>query len=311
MNYSWSWKPNHSSRLGSNRFATLFTIGLVALAVFGISVPAAFAGGGKKKSDNPLPRKEKILKTFVKEFVPITPGKKKFPATFQMGSKDGGENEQPVHKVTLSSPFAIAKYEVTQELYHVVMGNNPSKWTGPRNSVEMVTWKDAKTFCEKATTALRKRKLIGADEEIRLPSEAEWEYCCRAGTTTAYSFGDKVADLGEYAWYKENSKGNDPPVGVKKANPWGLYDMHGYIWEWCADDWHPNHKNAPANGEPRSIPRSQKKVIRGGSWATNAEQCRCAARAPMAVMGKDDKIGFRCVRAKVRKENKGDAKGGE
>ncbi|MGF1580367.1 MAG: formylglycine-generating enzyme family protein [Gemmataceae bacterium] len=306
MKCSWSWKvPCSATTHGTDQLVPLWKLGLVVLAFLAISQDNLWAGD-KKKPDDPFPRKEKIFKTFVNEFVAITPGKNKFPATFEMGSKNGGPDEQPVHKVTLAAPFAIAKYEVTQELYHVVMGENPSKWKGPRNSVEMTTWQDSTTFCKKVTEELRQRKLIAADEEIRLPSEAEWEYCCRAGTTTAYSFGDKVQDLTDYAWYKENSKGNDPPVGVKKPNAWGLYDMHGYIWEWCADDWHPNYKNAPTNGLYRSIPRSLKKVIRGGSWATNAAQCRCAARAPMAVTGKDDKIGFRCVRAKVRKMKEGE-----
>src|SRR5207248_9146766 len=109
----------------------------------------------------------------------------------------GPDTEKPVVTITLKSPFAMAKYEVTQELYEAVAGKNPSKWKGPRNSVEMVSWDEANDFCRKATAELRKRKLIGADEVIRLPSEAEWEYACRAGTTTRYSFGDDAKDLGD------------------------------------------------------------------------------------------------------------------
>ena len=174
-----------------------------------------------------------LLKTFVEELVLITPGEGKFPASFQMGAKEGGDaSEQPQHEVAFKYKFAIAKYEMPQNLYEAVMGTNPSRWKGPRNSVEMMSWKEANDFCQKITQQLRDRKLIGADEVIRLPTEAEWEYCCRAGTTTKYSFGDeaqqpgdvapKATRLGEYGWHTGNAAGNDPPVGALKPNPWGL-----------------------------------------------------------------------------------------
>jgi formylglycine-generating enzyme required for sulfatase activity len=262
----------------------------------------------KKKYEDPTPRKEAILKLFVEEFVNLTPGEGKFPASFQMGSRTGPDSAQPVHPVTFHYSFAIAKYEVTQELYHVIMGRNPSKWQGPRNSVEMMDWNQAVEFCKKATAELRQRKLIAADEEIRLPSEAEWEYACRAGTDTAYSFGDDVKELTKYCWYKENSKGYDPPVGAKMSNPWGLYDMHGYIWEWCADDWSETYEGAPADGSARTVPGEKDRVIRGGSWAHPADQCTSAFRAHVPATGYDDKIGFRGVLAKVKSGEKGGAK---
>src|SRR5207247_162521 len=133
------------------------------------------------------------------------------------------KDAQPVHEVKFAYSFYMAKYEVTQELYHVVMGDNPSKWKGLRNSAEMMNWTDSNKFCEKVTEMLRKRKLISVDEEIRLPSEAEWEYCCRAGSKTPYSFGEDLKKIGDYAWYKDNSKGHDPPVGAKKPNAWGFH----------------------------------------------------------------------------------------
>src|SRR5262245_666194 len=173
---------------------------------------------------------EPILKRFSDEFVTLTPGTDKFPASFRMGSAgDAPAAEKPAHAVTFAGPFAMARYEVTQELYEAIAGRNPSKWKGPRNSVEMVNWDEATEFCRQATTELRRRKLLGEDEVLRLPTEAEWEYACRAGTTTAYGFGDSADDLKAYAWFKDNSKGEDPPVGKKKPNAWGLYDMHGYV----------------------------------------------------------------------------------
>jgi formylglycine-generating enzyme required for sulfatase activity len=151
------------------------------------------------------------------------------------------------------------------------MGKNPAKWQGPRNSVEEVTWKDTDEFCRRATAELRKMKLIGEDEEIRLPTEAEWEYCCRAGTTTPYSFAD-AKDIKEYCWYKVNSPGNDPPVGSKKPNPWGLHEMHGYVSEWCLDGWHPDYEGAPADGSARVKKGGKEHVFRGGAFNSVADR---------------------------------------
>jgi formylglycine-generating enzyme required for sulfatase activity len=256
----------------------------------------AVHGGSDKKFPDPTPRKDAILKRCVEEFRLLVPDG---DAAFIMGTAKGGaDNERPAHKVTLNHVFAISKYEVTQELYHVVMGKNPARWQGPRNSVEMVAWDDAMRFCERLTRELRERKLIGAGETIRLPSEAEWEYACRAGTTTAFSFGDNVADLGEYSWYKKNAPGNDPPVGVKKANPLGLYDMHGYVSEWCLDAAHKNYEGAPADGSAWTDAKASERVIRGGSFADEPDVQRCAARQFVPADTRSDKIGFRCVKVK-------------
>ncbi len=262
------------------------------------------------------PEHLELLKTFVDEFVPITPGRGRYPQFFEMGSAHN-EQEQPVHRVTLVDDFSIAKFEVTQNLYSAVMGNNPSRWKGPRNSVEMMTWKEANEFCARATTLLREAKLIEADEMIRLPSEAEWEYCCRGGTSTEYSFGDrptidsdegdKASLLAAYAWHTGNAAGNDPPVGALKPNPWGLYDMHGYLWELTADDWHDSYNNAPADGtawtseeaEAEAAHRnSSKTVLRGGSWKDTHPLLRSAARRAFSTAARDDAVGFRCVRAR-------------
>ena len=179
-----------------------------------------------------------LLKTFRDEFILVTPGEGAFPAKFTMGSTGGPENERPAHEVTLQHRFHIAAYEVPQNLWEAVMGANPSKWKGPRNSVEMLSYDDAVEFCRRATDELRKAGLIEPKQVIRLPSEAEWEYTARAGTATRYSFGDDASNINDYAWHTGNAAGNDPPVGAKKPNAWKLYDAHGYLWEWCADSWH-------------------------------------------------------------------------
>ena len=193
----------------------------------------------------------------------------------------------------------MAKYEVTQELYHVVMGKNTAKFQGPRNGMDQVNWHEANEFCAKATKMLRDAKLIEAKERIRLPSEAEWEYCCRAGTTTAWSFGDDVTELGKYSWFKDNSAKEDPPVGKKAPNPWGLYDMHGYVWEWCADGWHPDYKDAPTDGSARGAGESKDRVIRGGAYPDPAEKLRSAYRHHVPAETRSGAIGFRCVKDKM------------
>ncbi len=248
----------------------------------------------------PPASREQVLKLFVEELVPLTPGQGKFPASFTLGSddKDAPAAERPAVQITLPQPFAIGRYEVTQELYQHIMGVNPAKWKGRRNSVEMVSWDEANDFCRKLTAELRQRKLIGGDEVIRLPSEAEWEYACRAGTTSAWSFGDKEADLGVHAWYSKNSKGYDPPVGQKKPNPWGLYDMHGYVSEWCSDAWSPTHQGADSRGRPRRSETARERVIRGGSFADSADANRSSFREGKAADTRSDRIGFRCVKAK-------------
>lgn len=270
---------------------------ILALAGLCFAIDAAAQGDKKVKLPDPTARKDAILKLFIDEFVPITPGKGKFPESFEMGTEKGGrDNERPQHKVTFKYSFAIAKYEVTQELYQVVMGKNPAEFQGLRNGMDRVTWNDAMEFCDKATQLLRAQKLIDKNDRIRLPSEAEWEYCCRAGTTTAWSFGDDVKELGKYSWFKENSPGVDPPVGKKLPNAWGLYDMHGYVWEWCRDVWHDDYKDAPSDGGARTKGESKQRVLRGGAYPDTPEMQRSAYRHHADANFKSGAIGFRCIK---------------
>ena len=223
----------------------------------------------------------RLLKTFRSEFVSITPGKGRFPGRFQVGCR---EAENTSRQITLKGAFEIAKYEVPQNLWQSVMGNNPSRWKGSRNSVEMVSIAEVREFCRKVTQQMRQAKLIEQNQVIRLPTEIEWEYVARAGTKTKYSFGDNADKLDDYAWSTQNAAGNDPPVGAKKPNPWGLYDVHGYLWEWCEA----TTKGAETDGK-------QTAVVRGGSWKDRAPQLRSCTRRVVEAGFKDDAVGFRCV----------------
>ena len=242
-----------------------------------------------------------LLKTFRDEFILVTPGEGAFPAKFTMGSTGGPENERPAHEVTLQHRFHIAAYEVPQNLWEAVMGANPSKWKGPRNSVEMLSYDDAVEFCRRATDELRKAGLIEPKQVIRLPSEAEWEYTARAGTATRYSFGDDASNINDYAWHTGNAAGNDPPVGAKKPNAWKLYDAHGYLWEWCADSWHADYTGAPTDGsawiakEATAGSDPTKGVLRSGSWKDKADKLTSTFRQPADKALKDDAVGLRCV----------------
>lgn len=245
----------------------------------------------------PTAEQRELLKTFRDEFIAVTPGEGKFPKSFRMGGgPDAPATERPARDVAIAKPFHIAKYEVPQNLWQAVMGSNPSRWKGPRNSAEMFTWDESVEFCKKATELMRAAKLIGPDEQIRMPTEAEWEYVARAGSTTAYSFGDDAQKLGEYGWFTGNAAGNDPPVGAKKPNAWGVYDVHGYLWEWCADHWHDSYEGAPADGAAWTAGgNSAQRVLRSGSWKDKADALRSGYRRPAAKDLKDDAVGLRCV----------------
>jgi len=190
---------------------------------------------------------------------------------FMMGSPESDDDawQNPRHKVRITKPFYLGVYEVTQAEYEEVTGENPSTFNGAGNPVEQVSWNDATEFCKK----------LSAKEEntYRLPTEAEWEYACRAGTTTRFSFGDDPASLGEYAWHKDNSGGKTHPVGEKKPNTLGLFDVHGNVAEWCVDSWGAN------------------RVRRGGCWGSTAKYCESSKRRRSIPEGRYDFQGFRVV----------------
>lgn len=217
--------------------------------------------------------------------------------TFMMGSPDelGDDEERPQHRVTVQS-FYMGKYEVTQAQYRAVMGTNPSHFKGDNLPVENVSWNDAKEFCRKLSQMTGK--------EYRLPSEAEWEYACRAGTATAFAFGDSISSKqanfdGYNGPYGGAAKGvnrrKTTQVGSFQPNGWGLYDMHGNVGEWVEDVSHENYNGAPADGSAwLSGGNSSNRVARGGSWAHFANSILSATRyTPWDTNFRYDGLGFR------------------
>jgi formylglycine-generating enzyme required for sulfatase activity len=212
---------------------------------------------------------------------------------FMMGSpdseKDRFNHEGPQHKVKISRGLWMGIYEVTQAQYQSVMGTNPSCFKGDNLPVETVSWDDAVEFCRRLSQK--------EDKTYRLPTEAEWEYACRAGTTTRFYYGDDLDEskLGEYAWYGSNSDGKTHPVGQKKSNAFGLYDMHGNVWEWCQDWYDEKYYSNKPEVDPPGPASGQYRVLRGGNWSGNALDCRVADRVNDSLSSRDNGIGFRVV----------------
>jgi formylglycine-generating enzyme required for sulfatase activity len=210
------------------------------------------------------------------------------PGTFLMGSpkeEKGRDANETQHKVTLTKGFYMGVYTVTQEEWQAVMGNNPSGLKGEENlPVEQVSWND----CDKFIKKVREK-----DKRLyRLPTEAEWEYACRAGTKTAYYFGDDKSMLGKFAWYSENNpERKTHPVGQKKPNEWGLYDMHGNLFQWC-QDWYGEY---PQNdlADPQGPEKGTSRVMRGGAWGNDPAACRSAFRLAYEPGRGNFIIGFR------------------
>jgi formylglycine-generating enzyme required for sulfatase activity len=238
------------------------------------------------------------------------------PGTFRMGSPtnevDGGAGPQTA--VTISRGYWMGKYEVTQGEYLAVMGNNPSIFNGVRHwptpgtdygtnlnrPVEFVSWFDASNYCATLTQRERGVGRIATNSVYRLPTEAEWEYACRAWTSTRFSYGDDpgYTNLTNYAWYSDSSGWTTHPVGQKLPNAWGLYDMHGYVWEWC-QDWADTYPGGTAI-DPQGPATGLGRVARGGffgGWPGSGYVCQSAVRIGYGPDSGVDGVGFRVVLA--------------
>ena len=210
---------------------------------------------------------------------------------FLMGSPEAEKDRKPEetqHEVTLTKPFYLGKFEVTQEQYQQVIGVNPNQFKGRDLPVEQVSWDDAQEFCKKASAR--------TGQTVRLPTEAEWERACRAGTKTTYYTGDSEADLDRAGWYNKNSNWTaqpvgQHPVGQKVPNAWGLYDMHGNVWEWCADRY--GDYGTGAVTDPQGAAEDRFRVVRGGAVFMDLRSCRSAGCHMDDPHWPDMNIGFR------------------
>jgi formylglycine-generating enzyme required for sulfatase activity len=229
--------------------------------------------------------------------------------SFLMGSDHGSPDESPRHRVTVD-PLVIDRYEVTQEEYEKFVIGNPSKFKDRKNPVERVRWVEAALYCNARSSD---EKLEPCYDEktfvcnfrangYRLPTEAEWEYVCRAGTDEEYSFGGNPSRLGDYAWFRDNSGERTHPVGTKRPNPWGLFDLYGNVGEWCQDVYDAKFYQTSSEETPCCAAGGSRRILRGGSYSAGADHCRSAGRAGEAPGNFADAcfsrpdIGFRCVR---------------
>jgi formylglycine-generating enzyme required for sulfatase activity len=210
---------------------------------------------------------------------------------FLMGSENGDEDEKPIRKVQISKPFYLGKYPVTQGQWQQVMGNNLSRFEGDLSRpVEQVSWEDGQQFLCK----LSERE---GGKPYRLPTEAEWEYACRAESREAYCFGEDVSQLKEYGWYSENAGGTTHPVGQLKPNAWGLYDVHGNVWEWV-QDWYARdyYKQRPnPDRDLQGLDVGKYRVVRGGSWSAQPQNARASSRLWFEPGLRYGRVSFRCA----------------
>lgn len=277
--------------------------------LLGISITAIAAETPNKLQDNlmgmnTLLENETIKNSIGMTFVTIPAGE------FLMGSADNDINaydvEKPQHPVVISKPYYMGRTEVTQAQWERVVGSNP--YTLPRSNPfyhsiagmkeritkpdhpATVSWHDAQQFIQKLNE-------MENTTRYRLPTEAEWEYAARAGTQTAYSFAGDADRLDDYAWYDEGfTRGGTHPVAMKKPNPWGLFDVHGNVWEWVQDWFAPNYPTTQTCVDPKGPAQGDERVVRGGSWHASATSWRTAFRKPYPPDYRGISIGFRVLR---------------
>jgi formylglycine-generating enzyme required for sulfatase activity len=262
------------------------------------------AGCGRQTEESQAGGVQVIKTRCGMDMVPIPAGQ------FTMGVSEGPVDAKPAHQVKVDG-FLMDQHEITQEAYQSVTGKNPSRRKNAKNPVEQVTWTAAVRFCnarsvQEGLTPCYNTNTWECDFSAtgyRLPTEAEWEYACRAGTRTQYYFGDNAEDLKSFAWFEGNSQAKPHPVGQRKPNAWGLYDMAGNVWEWCNDFYGPKYYRDSPMDNPRGPNQGEKRVLRGGAWSSSTGNCtswvrNCDEAGLTDVCLTMDSNGFRCVRRK-------------
>jgi formylglycine-generating enzyme required for sulfatase activity len=264
-----------------------------------IATSLAVAEGDRRA----LPREPKVISNSIGMKLVLIPA-----GEFLMGSPDSDpgakRDEKPQHWVRITQPFSLGVTPVTQSQYRAVTGTSPSHFHGSDDlPVEQVSWDDAIEFCNKLSEReglepfghLTAGVRSGGDG-YRLPTEAEWEYACRAGSSNRFHFGEDEAILGEYAWFAGNSESKTNPLGQKHPNPWGLYDMHGNVWEWCRDWYKADYFHESPESDPLGPLQASLRVYRGGCWGSLPRGCRAADRGRDAPADRGSGLGFRVAR---------------
>jgi acetoin utilization deacetylase AcuC-like enzyme/formylglycine-generating enzyme required for sulfatase activity len=271
----------------------------IAAGICLLALLAALPGCRRSEQEGPAP--EIVTTKSGIEMVVIAGG------SFEMGSEKGNPDEMPVHRVTIS-PFWMDRHEVVQEEFRKYELSDPSHFKGPRQPLEQINWTDAALYCNERSRAEGLRPCYDertwtcdfTADGYRLPTEAEWEYACRAGSSTGYSFGDSPGRLKAHAWYEGNSSKTTHPVGQKTPNACGLHDMHGNVSEWCNDFYAADYYRQSPGKDPKGPAEGRERVLRGGAWNSSAGSCRAAYRDSDPSIDDtclaSDAIGFRCVR---------------
>lgn len=271
----------------------------VAAVIFAIS---GLTGCGPRKGESSSSDKKVAHTAGGIDMVSIPSGE------FMMGSADGAIDAKPPHQVKVNG-FLMDEHEVTQEVYEKVIGTNPSRRKNPQNPVEQVTWIAAAKFCNARSLQEGLKPCYDTNtwacdfsaNGYRLPTEAEWEYAYRAGSSTQFYFSGSTQDLKSFAWFEGNSQTKPHPVGQRRPNAWGLYDMAGNVWEWCNDFYGVKYYRQSPTDNPRGPQEGEKRVLRGGAWSTSADSCtafvrNCDEAGLTDVCLTMDSNGFRCVR---------------
>jgi formylglycine-generating enzyme required for sulfatase activity len=287
-------KTTHASTLA---FATACASACVILALSGCNTQS-----GDKANAKPAVEIKRTTTPSGIDMVLIPAG------SFAMGSEGGEDDEKPVRTVAVQS-FWMDVTEVTQKAYQELMGGTPSKVVGENNPVEQLSWLAAAKYCNMRSMKeglvpcydVNTMKCNFDATGYRLPTEAEWEYACRGGSTGPYAFGNSTRRLGDHGWFKKNAGGKPQPVGTKKANAWGLHDMHGNVWEWCNDHYAEDYYARGENADPRGPASGADRVLRGGGFKSSAGACQSSTRFSETPGLVDkcfgyDAYGFRCVR---------------
>jgi formylglycine-generating enzyme required for sulfatase activity len=280
----------------------------IYFALLSVLILALFSGcPGKKKAVDP-DRPDKSPKQEAQDILPegkpynvpdldmkmiwVPPGK------FVMGSPKSEpghrQEEEELHQVTISRGFWVGQFEVTQAQFETILGDNPSAFKDPQMPVHKVNWHEAMEFCEVLTEREKSVNRMPNKWSFNLPSEAQWEYACRADTTTVFHFGNEAEELPPYGWFADNSDGGPKTIGTKKPNAWGIHDLHGNMGEWCFD-WYGKAYPVDGSVDPITEKASAFKVFRGGTYTDIPERCRAAHRHRITPETRNPWIGFRVV----------------